>query len=704
MRAEELTLRLSGLLASVPKVLFGILLLFPVVVGLFQLVLGGLGLRPEDILIERANPLWVLAYVLARTDSGAQLPSGSALYHFLVTAFLITWLLLPRPFPPLSRRAAGWGAAALCAALASALLSTQMAAAVGSWFSLLLFFLLMAAALSLNLDPRFWPWIATIFRVGGGLVILTALAMEALYGAESPRLSGSFHHPNIFGAFVLLAFPHFLQEEKPYLRYLGTGWLVLGVLLGRVLWSHRKQFQEHARGLVLAVLLCVSFFLVLYSGSISRWSKGVESGSFQARTAFWSAALAMSLEKPPLGLGGEAFRRYFPQYQKDSRYFSKFAHCLPLSWAADWGWFFVVLMLVGARSGWPGQDEARKPWLCGALAFFLHACLDVHDQFPALMGWFAVSVACAWTPPAQANSGKEAKQRSAWSVRPGLLLQYLALMPLMCILMYFLLSIYGSHYAAVAQLAARLQKPQQARELFLEASRLCPWESDYFRQASQVLVGDKQEISEEVLEDARRALALDPHRAVNHNVWGRLQELAGLDGRGALSRALELDPVNYPSFYTHLAEAYMARRQNAEALKVALDGWQRFPLRLVTQVNSVRVDELRAQLSDLGLVTSYLLLDVDGELARAERTLRATLFLRPGLREAELALALVLHRSHRESKAVEMLQELAKRHPDWDAPAQILETLPPETQVTPAPRASDSPPVSAPASLPTPAR
>ena len=733
MTTEVLTRRLSLLLAGLPRALLAAILAFPVVVALFQILLGLLGLRPEDILAERANPIWVLAYVMAKSDSGAQLPAGASLYQVLTSLMVVTWLLLPRRFPASIRRSLLLISAALACGWASALWSQHRAAALADWVSVLLLFLTALLTLQLH-HERPLDWLPGTLKIGAGLVIFTALALEAIYGMNSDRLSGSFHHPNIFAAFLVLSLPHFWEEERPYFRYLGVGlcllcltlsasrgvlvaltlsfllvyfgpaqaclaaagwmlvfvgihgpgWLVLAALLLVVIHSCRDSIKENAGKFVLSGLLCFSFLLALSASAENRWVKGVGSASFEARWSFWSAAVSMSWEKFPLGLGGGAFRRFFPQYQSDSAYFSKFGHSLPLSWAAEWGWLFLVLLLGAGVLAWPrsssGIAARRKPWACACLAFLIHACVDVHVQFPALMGWFAVSVGALWCPepdrePERPEPAEEPVERSPWSVRPRLLIQY-ATLPLGALfLIYYLLGVYASHYAAVAQLAARLNKPAEARDLFLEAVRLNPWESDYHRQAAQVMIANPEGIPEEVLQNAHRAVALDPARAVSHNVLGRLLEGAGKDGRESLNRALELDPVNYPSFYTHLAEAHLSRRQVEEGLTVARRGWEHFPLILVTRVQEVRVPELSQQLAELGLVYGYLLLEQQGALAEAERALRTSLFLKSDMREAALALGLVMHRSGREEAALKMLRALVEEHPDWAPPKQILQGI-----------------------------
>lgn len=109
-----------------------------------------------------------------------------------------------------------------------------------------------------------------------------------------------------------------------------------------------------------------------------------------ARFVFYRGALRIFAQHPLLGVGPQGFQRYYPQYQDDVIYFSKFSHCIWLTILCETGLAGFLPVLAG--TGWAfwmalrftGGAPARAGLLAGATGFLVHSTFDVQWEFLAL--------------------------------------------------------------------------------------------------------------------------------------------------------------------------------------------------------------------------------------------------------------------------------------------------------------------------------
>ncbi len=474
---------------------------------------------------------------------------------------------------------------------------------------------------------------------------------------------------------------------------LGSFWigatLCLGLLAALSLFglSHSQRPTSLTAKLVLMLALAgVLGFALAAEGQnspVNRVGQAGRSTSLQARVHFWSAAARMALENPLVGLGPDGFHRHYALYQSDARFFSKFSHSLALSVASESGLivFWLILFWLGAviYQLWrnPDPEKPGLSWalLCGVLVFLGHACLDVQLQFPALGLTAAVLLGLA-LPPGTVE--QEDKPRSEWSIRPSLVVQYPAAILAITGCLASAQFAFAAHHVRLAEVATKVGEHQASVDFYREASRLDPFQGEHYRRLA--LVGltypGEAEISPQELERlSRLALVWDGHRAVSHNLRGRVLERLGQDGRADFRRALELDPNNYPSFYRDLARSYRHRRQFEPGRQLLQQALRRFPEELLDQVMDFREDTLRVQLAglheELGFV--HLADPQGGEAAR--RSFQKAIELGGTDLNRKFGMGLALFGLGRLEEARELLQEVVKTDPEASQASEILEAV-----------------------------
>lgn len=417
-----------------------------------------------------------------------------------------------------------------------------------------------------------------------------------------------------------------------------TWGLILGLLLlaglayasGLPLW-----------GIAVLAVLCVGGYRAQlgvaslkqdsYHHDISVRTSDLQKGSdasLASRKEFWRAALLMGIDNPWLGVGPRGFHRYYPGYQSDVRWFSKFCHSSCLSCFAELGFPGTALLSVLAVQ-WllmVGQGLSSHPQVgptpppnpnppvldAAGAAIILSLCMavDVQWQFPALpvvwAAWLGASMAYVWpdVPPPPSLAAEE--EISPWTLRPQV------------VLTYFLLAAFG--LAAAFDMAFGLaQAANEKSEFWLRRGEIAqalkedqvsielnPFQASYFHHyglsysAAMATKLDKVK-PEEFLRIAERAVALDSHRAVHWDllhkalIANKQDQQAGI----ALQRALECDPVNYPSFYVNLADLLTAPEQRSQRERLLLSCSQRFPVDALNSMFEFRSNDIVRQLSEV---------------------------------------------------------------------------------------------------------
>lgn len=420
---------------------------------------------------------------------------------------------------------------------------------------------------------------------------------------------------------------------------LGVGWfavhsswgLVLGLLLlgglayrsGLPLW-----------GLAVLVALCLGGYraqleVANYKHSpynnIAQRTTDLQKGSdasLSSRKEFWRAALLMGIDHPWLGVGPRGFHRYYPSYQSDVRWFSKFCHSSVLSCFAELGWPGTVLLgvlgvqwllvLAGGLQS-PAPTAPNPPALDAAVsAIILAACMavDVQWQFPALpvlwAAWLGASLAYVWpeVPPPPPPAADE--EISPWTLRPQVLLSYF-LMAAFGLGAAFDMA-FGMAHAANEKAELWLRRGEVALALKEDqvSIELNPFQGSYFHHYgltySAALASKLDKVKPaEFLRIAERAVVLDSHRAVH---WDLLHKALVVNKNSeqaqvALQRALECDPVNYPSFYVNLADLLQAPEQRSQRERLLLSCSQRFPVDALNSMFEFRSNDIVRQLTEV---------------------------------------------------------------------------------------------------------
>ncbi len=247
-----------------------------------------------------------------------------------------------------------------------------------------------------------WPWLA-------GVVLVSVLV--GLYRSYS---QGAW----IVSWATMLLVLALLAPQRPWLRYLLTCAAILTLaalaVLGFRAWSPLLGLAALAQLALLVWLLrplprptaVFLFVLALAAFLMARQvvplvakvdpteraltvARGTDV-NVHARFVFYRGALRIFAQHPLLGVGPQGFQRYYPQYQEDVIYFSKFTHCIWLTILCETGLAGFLPVLVG--TGWvfwmvlrrPGGSPARAGLLAGATGFLVHSTFDVQWEFLAL--------------------------------------------------------------------------------------------------------------------------------------------------------------------------------------------------------------------------------------------------------------------------------------------------------------------------------
>ncbi len=280
--------------------------------------------------------------------------------------------------------------------------SSYLEFALGSGLALYL----IRPAPSSNARPLFsgslWPWLA-------GAVLVSVLV--GLYRSYS---QGAW----IVSWAILLLVLALLAPHRPWLRFLLTCAAILALALLAVLgfrsWSPLLALAVVGQlALLLWLLRPLPRLIPLYLGLLAlatflmarqvvplvakvdpteralTVARGTDV-NVHARFVFYRGALRIFREHPLLGVGPQGFQRYYPQYQDDVIYFSKFTHCIWLTILCETGLAGLLSVLAGtAWAFWMVMRRgdgppARAGLLAGATGFLVHSTFDVQWEFLAL--------------------------------------------------------------------------------------------------------------------------------------------------------------------------------------------------------------------------------------------------------------------------------------------------------------------------------
>ena len=466
----------------------------------------------------------------------------------------------------------------------------QVTSTLGLWLAAVAAGSLYALLQALHVDPYLWN------RTSG-------------YGAGLTRPFGTLGHPNMLGAAcaaalaVVATLP--LKPGRAWLRpALGAlfalataltlsrgAWLAVPAALACAMWLAWRPGGfafARARWPTLAVLLAVAALLALgpWSAPLRARLSEFAPGATSPRVEIWRSALGAWHARPWLGQGPDALGMVFSRYQTPGYWRLEWgglpvnAHSIPIHTLATRGVLgalaglaAIVAILLAARAAWRAGERPRalvSP-IAGALVATLVAGLlnPVGLAAAALVAVLAGMLAALAAPrplPAPAPAAGRAAKRApragsanAWPVGAILSLAMLA---------WCIADIRGSSAAKHAQDwtaiangssgAARDRALLEAIAWSRHATARNPWSDPAWRDRAEAahvgsVAAPSQERSlTEAEHAARRAIALAPLRAENHQSLGNLlltraqlgDDRARAAGEQAFARAIELAPVN----------------------------------------------------------------------------------------------------------------------------------------------------------------
>lgn len=372
--------------------------------------------------------------------------------------------------------------------------------------------------------------------------------------------------------------------------------------------------------------------------AVEFMSEGDSSRS--ARWQFWVAAVKISLNHPLLGTGFKTFGRFYPPYEDDIRHFSKYPHSLYLQILCETGVVsflaFLVLLYLLFRTHFKIQKEidpesegfhyySHFGMGIGALGSFIHHLVDVD--------WFFVAIPAIWIAFFASSMGRTLRYTASGDERADAqgerdedfliagLSRHMAIQFSMCLLLIIfsillIPSFFAKKYAENGDALRERGKIGQAIDSYIQAIRLDPLESEFHRNLGNLYLmqglsaKDNGRDTEYAEFYARKALALDPSRAVLHHFLGKIRWKKGLydEALHSYQKALELDSRNYPSFYNDIAGYYAMKEDYKTAEKYYRDATRVFREEFFPKFWAFRADPTKMQLSGSyeGLGNIYL--------------------------------------------------------------------------------------------------
>jgi len=562
----------------------------------------------------------------------------------------------------------------------------------------------LAAILGLLVLHPASSWIRLLVRgaLAGCLGLAAALLLLKGFAAHGPMLVAAV------ALFLGLVFGLLRAWARPlptFLRFLGLVALVL-VMLGSMDLGEGKVSQ--------------------HAGKRAQTLAQGTDNSLLARLAFWKAAWEIALDHPALGVGPAGFQRYYPSYQQDLNWFSKFAHNLPLNILAETGFLglgLATLLALGLawalgrrllREPAGARRDVRAGITVGVGAFLLYSCSDVQWEFRVLPLTMGMLLGLALGSP-EGETVPELppveEEVSPWTIRPQVLLQHTCCVLLLAMVFFNFVVALGDERARYGKTATELGKIKEAALFYREALSIDPWQGEHYRQCALSLLTaglTDDKLRKEAREMAERVVQLDSHRAVGYNLLGRIYANAGPQEKAAdaYRQALQIDDINYPSFYIDLANDLLTRESNEQARLLLLATLQRFPEEAFVTMFDFRAKSIRMQLADAHVLLGDLSNPVQNPVA-AEGYFAHAVKLNDKTRLGLFGLGVALYHQKRWEDALKPAETLIKLEPGYGPGLRlardIYAALGRQAEVEALDKQINSPPSSPPSGRPEPA-
>ncbi|MDO5297178.1 MAG: O-antigen ligase family protein [bacterium] len=371
------------------------------------------------------------------------------------------------------------------------------------------------------------------------------------------------------------------------------------ILLVLVAGLHKISELEISRCVKYRLLVGILLALVMAGGLGWRFNWGVPramdriqqlaqggDSSALARWDFFKAAGKISWDYPGLGVGPQGFSRFYPRYQEDSRWYSRYSHCFVLDLLCEYGCPNTLILLGSLGYGfwlalkmWRQERGEGALWrlgiILGVAGMGLHALADVDVHFLTLPLTAAILFGVLLgTPVTRWTFSEEERPSSSFSVRPSLLRQYVLTLAVMFCLAINALGVRSDYYGTLAKYCQERQQLAEALEYCRDAIANNALNSDYHCRLVQIMLNLHLDSSDdsirfELENSSKAAITADPYRALCYDVRGQALEYIGLYEEALISyqKALALDPGHLPSAYFDAARAsvYLGRMESANA-------------------------------------------------------------------------------------------------------------------------------------------
>ena len=236
------------------------------------------------------------------------------------------------------------------------------------------------------LDSEGRSRVERFLRAAGWVLVLFAV-YQRFHGVTRP--AATFLNQNAFAGVILLLLPVAVRVDD---------WALAGGLLLCLWWSRSVGAWL---GLSIALILHrravgpVAFgfgAITGFIGLVASYAK-LQSPEILHRIEWWKAAWRMAAEAPWLGLGPGSYAYALPSYVPVKPELSSlFAHQHLLETAAERGWPYVVLWILGLCVLLKPAPAARR---FGSVAALIHGLVDYAISVPGVFWLFCASTALA---------------------------------------------------------------------------------------------------------------------------------------------------------------------------------------------------------------------------------------------------------------------------------------------------------------------
>lgn len=424
-------------------------------------------------------------------------------------------------------------------------------------------------------------------------------------------------------------------------------WLCIIVVLVLLLIALRKQNFKVALLKIAFFVICsflfVHFFPTPHEAAPTENIKerfesisDISQSSVVARFQFWVGAFRIAFENPFLGIGLGNFGRVYPVFQQNVRYFSHYTHNYYAQIAAETGIVgFIFLMIIvfiilfhGTRLILKGEQKEKSDYLISLglfssiLASMMHSFIDVDWNFPAIPHLFWIETGIFFIFISEYLPGKRFVLFKDFKVFPIIIKFVIGIF-----LFFFFFIFYAFWQGELNESKARAYMEEGQTNIALaclnDALAWDPLNSAYYRGRGRIMFAyfnqnrKKIEYLDFAIRDLEEAVFQDHCKAAYHSDLGKYyleKYYEGYDGfltkaREQYELAVKYDPMNYPQFYTMLAQIAIIEGNEEKAENYYLKGAN--ILENLNELNYLwdfRIETLREQLigANLGLADLYL--------------------------------------------------------------------------------------------------